>query len=555
MTDLRRSVLWVVFSMSLLLLWDAWQVHQGRSSLFSPAPQRPAASAPLQSASGVPSASATAPAGVPAAATAPGGAVPTAPAVATAEQFTVQTDRIKAVFSSLGGSLVQVELLTHQDDARKEPMRVLDPLRGYAAQSGVVGVAGAPTHLTTMRLVSSERELKDGAQQLNLRFESEPMAGLRLVKTYTFERGSFAIKVRHEVQNVGATPLNPQLYLQLQRDGTQMSQGSAWMGAQTFTGPTIYHDKIKYTKFEFKDLDKKAFDGERNAADGWVAMVQHYFVSAWLPAAEGPREYFARKVEGTPFYSVGLLKTLSVAPGATVVSDDRLFVGPQQEKLLAELAPGLDLVKDYGIFHVIAKPLFWLLDKIHDVVQNWGWAIVVLVLLLKIAFYGLNASAYRSMAQMKKINPRIMEMRERLKDKPQEMQQEMMRIYKEEKVNPLGSCLPILLQIPFFIALYWVLLSSVEMRHAPWLGWITDLSSPDPWFVMPVLLTLSSLLQVWLQPTPPDPMQAKLMWIMPLMFSFMFFFFPAGLVLYWLVNNLLSIGQQWMINKQLGVQH
>ncbi|TXI20622.1 MAG: membrane protein insertase YidC, partial [Roseateles sp.] len=254
------------------------------------------------------------------------------------------------------------------------------------------------------------------------------------------------------------------------------------------------------------------------------------------------------------FYSVGLLKTLSVAPGATVVSDDRLFVGPQQEKLLAELAPGLDLVKDYGIFHVIAKPLFWLLDKIHDVVQNWGWAIVVLVLLLKIAFYGLNASAYRSMAQMKKINPRIMEMRERLKDKPQEMQQEMMRIYKEEKVNPVGGCLPIFLQMPFFIALYWVLLSTVEMRQAPWLGWITDLSVRDPYFILPLLMMASSLLQVKLNPPAADPMQQKMMWIMPVVFGIMFFVFPSGLVLYWLTNNILSIAQQWLINKRLGVK-
>jgi YidC/Oxa1 family membrane protein insertase len=555
MTDLRRSVLWVVFSMSLLLLWDAWQVHQGRSSLFSPAPQRPAASAPLQPASGVPSASATAPAGVPAAATAPGGAVPTAPAVATAEQFTVQTDRIKAVFSSLGGSLVQVELLTHQDDARKEPMRVLDPLRGYAAQSGVVGVAGAPTHLTTMRLVSSERELKDGAQQLNLRFESEPMAGLRLVKTYTFERGSFAIKVRHEVQNVGATPLNPQLYLQLQRDGTQMSQGSAWMGAQTFTGPTIYHDKIKYTKFEFKDLDKKAFDGERNAADGWVAMVQHHFASAWLQNDKVQREFYTKKV-ATNLYATGMLFNLGdVAAGQTKSFESTLFVGPQEENNLKALAPGLEYVKDYGWTHIMAAPLFWLLDKLHGMLSNWGWAIVALVVLLKAAFYWLNASAYRSMAKMKALNPRIQAMRESMKDDPQKMQQEMLKIYREEKVNPIGGCLPILIQIPVFIALYSVLSSSVEIRNAPWIGWITDLSVKDPYFVLPALMTLSTLLQTWLNPTPPDPIQAKMMWIMPLLFSVMFFFFPAGLVLYWFTNNVLSIAQQWMINKQLGVQH
>jgi YidC/Oxa1 family membrane protein insertase len=554
MTDIRRTVLWVVFSMSLLLLWDAWQKHQGRPSLFSPA-ARPAATGPAAppAASGVP-----APSAVPTAtavATATPGAVPQAPAAPAGELYTVSTDRVRATFSSQGGSLVQLELLKHGDDTEaRAPMKVLTPAKGYTAQSGLVGLPGLPTHLTAMTLVSPERALADGAQQLNLRFESEPAGGVKLVKTYTFERGSYAIKVRHEVQNLGEAPIAPQLYLQLQREGETRSNASYLTGTHTFTGPAIYHDKIKYTKVEFADLDKKAWDGEKQAADGWVAMVQHYFVSAWLPAA-GPREYFAQKIAGTPYYSVGLLKSLSLAPGASVVSDDLLFVGPQAERTLAELAPGFDLVKDYGIFAVISKPLFWLLDKIHDLVQNWGWSIVILVLLLKIAFYGLNAKAYRSMAQMKKINPRIMEMRERLKDKPQQMQQEMMRIYKEEKVNPLGSCLPMLLQIPFFIALYWVLLSSVEMRHAPWVGWITDLSSKDPFYVLPVLLTVSSLVQVWLQPAPPDPMQAKLMWIMPLMFSVLFFFFPAGLVLYWLVNNLLTIAQQWLINKQLGVQN
>ncbi len=552
MTDIRRTVLWVVFSMSLLLLWDAWQKHQGKPSLFSPGPVATApagGSAPGQAASGVPQAATVA--GSPAAAPAPAQAL--APA---GELFVVTTDLVKATFSSVGGSLVQLELLKHLSDDQKEPMRVFDPARAYAAQSGLVGLPEAPTHLTTMALTTPERELKDGAQQLVLRFESPPLGGVKLLKTYTFERGNYAIKVRHEVQNVGEAALQPQLYLQLQRDGSQLSQGSQYLGTHTFTGPAVYHDKIKYTKIDFADLDKKAWDGDKKAQDGWAAMVQHYFVSAWLRNQAGDREYFAQRLANSSLYTVGMVLPMGqLAPGATLAADDLLFVGPQEEKTLAELATGFDLVKDYGIFHILAKPLFWLLDQIHKLVQNWGWSIVVLVLLLKIAFYGLNASAYRSMAKMKKVNPKIMEMRERLKDKPQQMQQEMMRIYKEEKVNPLGSCLPILLQIPFFIALYWVLLSSVEMRHAPWIGWITDLSAKDPWFVLPVLLTLSSLLQVWLQPAPPDPMQAKLMWIMPLMFSFLFFFFPAGLVLYWLVNNLLSIAQQWMINKQLGVTH
>jgi YidC/Oxa1 family membrane protein insertase len=269
------------------------------------------------------------------------------------------------------------------------------------------------------------------------------------------------------------------------------------------------------------------------------------------------REFRTDKVAGNQYhYTVAMVTPLGeVAAGSTKVVDATLFAGPQEENKLAALAPGLEHVKDYGWFTVLAKPLFWLLDKLHGVLGNWGWAIVALVVLLKIAFYWLNASAYRSMGKMKAINPKVMELRERYKENPQQMQQEMMRIYREEKVNPLGGCLPIVVQMPFFIALYWVLLSSVEMRQAPWIGWITDLSAKDPWFILPVLMTLSSLFQVWLNPTPPDPMQAKLMWFMPLAFGVMFFFFPAGLVLYWLTNNILSITQQWFINKQLGVTH
>jgi YidC/Oxa1 family membrane protein insertase len=243
----------------------------------------------------------------------------------------------------------------------------------------------------------------------------------------------------------------------------------------------------------------------------------------------------------------------TLAPGATQAMDSRLFAGPQEENVLSQIAPGLDLVKDYGWLTILSKPLFWLLTQLQAFLGNWGWSIVGLVVLLKIAFFWLNATAYKSMAKMKAVGPRVAEMRERLKDKPQQMQQEMMRIYREEKVNPLGGCLPIFVQMPFFIALYWVLLASVEMRNAPWISWITDLSAKDPYFILPILMTLTSLLQTWLNPTPPDPMQAKMMWIMPLAFSVMFFYFPAGLVLYWLTNNILSIAQQYLINKKLGV--
>ena len=282
-------------------------------------------------------------------------------------------------------------------------------------------------------------------------------------------------------------------------------------------------------------------------------MVQHYFASAWLLGDGVARDLFARKVSNN-LYAVGMITPVaSVAPGATQTIESRLFVGPQLEKMMETLAPGLELVKDYGWLTILSKPLYWLLDKLHSVIQNWGWSIVALVVLLKIAFYWLNAKAYSSMAKMKAVNPRITEMRERLKDKPQQMQQEMMKIYREEKINPLGGCFPIMIQIPVFIALYWVLLSSVEMRGAPWMLWIKDLSAPDPYYLLPIIMTATTMLQTALNPAPPDPMQAKLMWFMPLAFSVMFFFFPSGLVLYWITNNILSIVQQWVINTRMGV--
>jgi YidC/Oxa1 family membrane protein insertase len=425
----------------------------------------------------------------------------------------------------------------------------------------VPGSAGAalPNHRTPMTLVPGERTLQPGQDELKVSFESPEVGGVKLVKTYTFHRGDYIVGVEHRIVNASAAPVDPRLYLQLVRDGNAPEGESSFYF--TFTGPAIYTEAEKFHKIDFKSIEKRKA-GEKpehvtSADNGWVAMVQHYFTSAWLldkaQTAAQPREFYTDRIAPNT-YSVGMLVPVgTIAPGASKAVDARLYIGPQEENRLAALAPGLELVKDYGWFTILAKPLFWLLTQLHKLIGNWGWAIVGLVVLLKIAFFWLNATAYKSMAKMKAINPKVMEMRERLKDKPQQMQQEMMRIYREEKVNPLGGCLPILVQMPFFIALYWVLLSSVEMRHAPWIGWITDLSAKDPYFILPLLMTATSVFQVWLNPTPPDPVQAKMMWIMPLVFSVMFFFFPAGLVLYWLTNNILSITQQWLINKKLGV--
>jgi len=411
-----------------------------------------------------------------------------------------------------------------------------------------------PNHTTPMTLTSPATTLADGQDTLELRFESPVLDGVKLVKTYTLKRGAYDIGVRHEVINQGTAAIKPQLYLQLVRDNS--TAGSATPFYSTFTGPAVYSSLSKYQKVEFTDIDKNKATFDKEATDGYVAMVQHYFASAWLLPDGVKRDNYVDRVtvNQAARYRAGTITGLAdVAPGQSQAVEARLFLGPQDEKLLERLAPGLELVKDYGWLTILAKPLYWLLEKIHGFVSNWGWSIVLLVVLIKAAFYWLNATAYRSMAKMKAINPRIMEMRARLKDNPQQMQQEMMKIYREEKVNPLGGCVPIMIQIPVFIALYWVLLSSVEMRNAPWLGWITDLSTPDRFYILPAVMTLTTLLQTALNPTPPDPMQAKMMWFMPLIFSVMFFFFPAGLVMYWITNNVLSIAQQWVINTRMGV--
>jgi YidC/Oxa1 family membrane protein insertase len=555
MNDIRRTILWVIFGFSLVLLWDQWQLHNGKKATFFPKPEVASTASSNASAANPATSSANALPSATVAITATPGQVPSsAPAASAAprEKIEVETDVLKLTFDTEGGSLVRNEFTQHRDlvDPNKN-MVLLDQSakRVYMAQTGLIG-GNFPTHKTPMKF-SGERTLKDGQNELALRFESDELNGVKLIKTYTLQRGSYVVGVKHEVVNNSNAPVSPQLYMQLVRDGNAPEGESAFYF--TFTGPAIYTDAKKYNKVDFEDIEKNKAEIDKSSANGFVAMVQHYFASAWLLPEGVQRENFVRKVD-TNLYAVGMITALAeLAPGQSKTLSNQLFSGPQEEKVLEALTPGLDLVKDYGWLAMLSKPLYWLLDQLHSVLQNWGWAIVALVLLIKIAFYWLNAKAYASMAKMKAINPKIMEMRERLKNNPQQMQQEMMKIYREEKVNPMGGCFPIMVQIPVFIALYWVLLSSVEMRNAPWVGWIQDLSAPDPYFILPFIMTLTTLLQTALNPAPPDPMQAKLMWFMPLIFSVMFFFFPAGLVLYWITNNILSIAQQWMINTRMGV--
>jgi YidC/Oxa1 family membrane protein insertase len=569
MNDIRRTILWVIFGFSMVLLWDQWQLFNGHKPTFfppatnsdkpaavtaAPATDVPAGVAAVPGTS-IPVAAMT-PAAVPGAIPAPGNAAGQPPVIKK-ERIVMSNDVLTLSFDTEGGTLVRSVFTKYADmDDKTSGFVLLDEInnRVYVAQTGLIGVNGAaalPTHKTLMTVLPGERQLKTGENQVEIKFESPEVGGVKLVKTYTLKRGAYDLKVRHDIVNTGTVPVAPQLYLQLVRDGNKPSGESSFYS--TFTGPAIYTEAKKYQKVEFSDIEKNNVDAEKKASNGYVAMVQHYFASVWILADGLQRDLFLRKVDNN-LYAAGMITPLeSIAPGASKTAEATLFVGPQEEKVLEALSPGLDLVKDYGWLTILAKPLYWLLDRLHGFIQNWGWAIVALVLLLKIAFYWLNAKAYASMAKMKAINPKIMEMRERLKDRPQEMQVAMMKIYKEEKVNPMGGCFPIMVQIPVFIALYWVLLSSVEMRNAPWVLWIHDLSAPDPYFILPVLMTVTTMLQTALNPAPPDPLQAKLMWFMPLIFSVMFFFFPAGLVLYWITNNVLSIAQQWMINTRMGV--
>jgi YidC/Oxa1 family membrane protein insertase len=571
--DFQRSIIWVVFLMSLVMLWDRWQISQGHASLLpgaitgaehAPSPSLPtiapgANAAPAMGRDAVPGA-------------ADGGAsVLTQPATVTpaAELVHVETDLMHVDIDPQGAVVVRAELvrqdtttnwkalglagfITRTPPGPMEHVVLFDrsASREYLAQSGLIGGSGPtslPNHSSTrFAPLAGARVLADGAQELAVSFEAES-GGARLRKTFVFKRGRYDIDVRHEVENIGAAPLAPLLYLQLTRDNGKTEEESSFY--RTYTGPAVYTDAEHYHKISFDDIAKHDAFQPKAADNGWLAIVQHYFLSAWIPASGTQREFYTRALSDRLF-AVGVKIPLgSIAPGAQVTQRAVLYAGPQNQSALEALAPGLDRVADYGMLDPIAKPLFWLLVFLEHIVGNWGWAIVALTVLIKIAFYPLAAAGFKSMARMKEVAPRLARLKEKFGDDKQKMQVAMMELYKQEKINPLGGCLPILVQIPVFIALYWVLLGSVEMRNAPWILWIHDLATPDPWFVLPALMMLTSWVQFTLQPTPPDPIQAKMMMIMPFVFGVMFFFFPSGLVLYYVLNNALSILQQWRINQ------
>jgi YidC/Oxa1 family membrane protein insertase len=535
--DLQRIVAFVVFSFSLLMLWNAWQdynqpkpatVVQGAGQSAS----GPALPTPGQALQGQPQ------------------QAPATGLAAVGARAVVRTDVLAATIDANGGDIRELVLPGYrQNDDKTKPFKLFEERAGrnYFAQSGFVG-DGLANHKTVFELVPGEYDLKPGQDSVSLSMKAT-VGSIEVIKTYTFKRGSYDIDVVHAVRNTGAAPVQGFPYYQLLRHGQAPEGESAFV--YTFTGPALFTEAGKFQKVSFDDVASGKQEHVKEAQDGWVGMVQHHFVSAWLtpdPADKVKREFYTRPL-GNGEYSVGMIMpAVQIGPGENKTTTMRLYAGPQEQEKLKALAPGLEHVVDYGWLTVLAYPLFILLNWLEDLVHNWGGAIILLTVIIKAAFYPLSAASYKSMAQMRKLAPRLQHLKERYGDDRQKLHEAMMKVYQEEKINPLGGCLPILVQIPVFIALYWVLLSAVELRQAPFALWIHDLSEPDPYYVLPLVMAATMFIQQKLSPTPPDPVQAKVMMIMPIAFSVFFFFFPAGLVLYWLVNNVLSILQQWRIN-------
>jgi len=536
--DTQRLILLFIFGFSLLMLWEAWDKEHRPKPPPTPAtqqgvptPAKPSAAAPVASSAVVPA----------------GEAAP-----ARGETLRVRTDVISAEIDTVGGTLKRVELLKHKDakDANKN-LLLLGPDHQYEAQSGLTGENG-PNHRTLWRAQAGDYSLAPDKDVLEVRLSAPPRDGITVEKIYTFRRDSYVVGVALEVGNQASAAISPYAYYQLTHDGKADSSGNSVaesFGAQSFTGFAAYTNERKFQKEAPADIDKGKTDIVKQADNGWFAFIQHYFVSAWLPAEGVMREYVLEKRPDGVYAGRVLIPLAPIAPGASAKLSVPLYAGPQEQRRLKEAAPGLDLVVDYGWLAIIAWPLFWLLEKFHEFSANWGVAIILLTVFIKILFFPLSAASYKSMAKMKLITPRLTKLREMYGDDRQKMNQAMMELYKTEKINPLGGCFPILVQIPVFIALYWVLLAAIELRHAPFVLWIHDLAALDPYFVLPILMTVTMVLQTRMNPTPPDPVQAKVMQFMPFVFSIFFFFFPAGLVLYWLVNNILSILQQWQIQR------
>lgn len=543
--DTQRLILAMIFFFSMFMLFEAWQ-RESR-------PPQPATTTPAQPGTKTPAADV--PSGPSKALDAP---IPnTAPAATTqkgqdGETLQVFTDVLTVQIDTIGGTIKHVELPKHRgtiDTTKNFVLLERGPQRTYVAQSGLIG-EGLPNHNSKFTAAAREYKLQDGQQVLEVRLESTAADGSVASKVFVFERGSYSIRIRQELRTAGGeSPRQIYAYYQLLRDSTPPEGDSAML--PTYTGVAVYTEQSKFQKVAFGDIEKGKVTYPKTANEGWIGLVQHYFVSAWIVQPPIAREFYTKKVDGD-LYTAGVIVPFAAGgTDGTLVQEVTLYAGPQDQDKLAAIAPGLERTVDYGWLTIIAAPLFWVLKNLYAWVGNWGVAIILLTCLIKLIFYPLSAASYRSMAKMRVLAPKMQRLKEQYGDDRQRMQQAMMEMYKTEKINPLGGCLPILVQIPVFIALYWVLLASFELRQAPFFGWIKDLAATDPYFILPILMGATMIIQTRLNPEPPDPIQAKIMKIMPIAFSVFFFFFPAGLVLYWLVNNILSIAQQWHITRRM----
>lgn len=473
------------------------------------------------------------------------------------DRIKVRTDALEVDINTQGGDIVFAALPKHYAELNNPdiPFVLLEQstLRTYIAQSGLIGVNGIDTSKGRAQFTSQQKnyQLEDGQDQLIVDLFFQASNEVSITKRFRFSRGEYLVGVEYLIDNNGSQPWTGGLFGQIKRDNTpDPAQDSSGMGMAPYLGAAIHLPDEPYKKVSFDDIADQAFP-KQNLEGGWIAMIQHYFTSAWIPDANQTHTYSMIKAGDNSNIIRFTSPQLTVNAGETGVVAAQFYTGPKDQYRLEEISAGLELTVDYGILWWIAQPLFWLLTKLHSYLGNWGFAIIAVTVLVKAAFFQLNAKAYTSMANMRKVQPKLVAIRERYADDRQKQSQEMMGLYKKEKINPLGGCLPILVQMPVFISLYWVLMESVELRHAPFIGYIHDLSVMDPYFILPLIMGVSMFIQQKLNPPPPDPMQAKIMQWMPVVFTFFFLFFPAGLVLYWVVNNTLSIVQQYIITKRI----
>ena len=542
--DNIRLILLTALCLVVLLIWQAWQKDYGTVKAPQIAPTQPSPDGPDKERSDVPAAPTPA-------ATPPGTAQPDAPLSDPAQLIHVRTDVLDVVINKQGAVVEQVKLPTYPvaADRPNEPFVLLQntPERYFVAQGGFRSNQPAPDHHAPYEAEASEYALREGEDQLEVTLRWRSPEGLQVSKVFTFRRGTFLVHLRYEIKNEGTEAWSGRMYAQLQRNTATESGGMIY----TYTGVAVSSPEKRYEKIEYDDLVELPID--RDIAGGWAAILQHYFLAALIPDPKTPYHYYSLVPKDSDRYVIGMLgPEVQVPTRGEAVTGIDFYVGPKLQHVLEGLAPGLELTVDYGFLWFFGQPIFWLLEKLHRLTGNWGWAIVLVTVVVKLLFYQLSAMSYRSMAKMKKLTPRMTALRERYGDDKMAMNQALMEMYKEEKVNPFGGCLPILVQIPVFIALYWVLLESVELRQASFGFWIKDLSTPDPYFVLPLLMGVTMVIQYKLNPTPTDPIQQRIMQTLPVVFTVFFAFFPSGLVLYWLANNVLSIAQQWMINRQYG---